>query len=263
VSVPPRLAVADLAFGYRERRVGTDVAFAMPPGEVLCLLGPNGGGKTTLFKTILGIVPPLAGRVLVDGEDVSAWSPRRRALALGYVPQSGAGPFPFTVREMVLMGRTAHRGPFAAPTLADHQAADASLEALGIAALAGRDWLRISGGERQLALIARALAQEPRVLVLDEPTASLDFGNQVRVLEQIRRLASRGLGVLFSTHHPEQAFACADRVAMLHGGRLIRLGPPDAVITPEAMRLVYAVEVAVLPVGTGRMRACVATGLQA
>ena len=262
VSVPPRLAVEDLAFGYRERTVGSGVSFAVAPGEVLCLLGPNGGGKTTLFKTILGLVPPLGGRIAVDGEDVSAWSPSRRARAFGYVPQSGAGQFPFTVREMVLMGRTAHRGPFAAPSRADHAAVEAALETLDIGPLAERDWLRISGGERQLALIARALAQEPRVLVLDEPTASLDFGNQVRVLEQIRGLAARGLAVVFSTHHPEQAFACADRVAMLHGGRLIRTGPPLDVITPEVMRLVYEVDVAVLPVGQGRMRVCVATGLQ-
>jgi iron complex transport system ATP-binding protein len=259
MSAPPRLAIEDLAFGYRERPVGAGVSLAVAAGEILCLLGPNGGGKTTLFKTILGLVPALGGRIAVDGEDLAGWSPRRRARAMGYVPQSGAGPFPFTVREMVLMGRTAHRGPFAGPSPADHAAAEAALERLGIARLAGRDWLRLSGGERQLALIARALAQEPRILVLDEPTASLDFGNQLRVLGQIRRLAAEGgLAVAFSTHHPEQAFACADRVAMLRDGRLVRSGPPLEAITPQAMRLVYDVDVLVLPVGDGRMRVCVA-----
>jgi iron complex transport system ATP-binding protein len=258
---PPRLALHDLAFGYRERAVGSGVSVRVAAGEILCLLGPNGGGKTTLFKTILGLVPALGGAVSVDGEDTARWPARRRALAFGYVPQSGAGQFPFTVREMVLMGRTAHRGPFAAPAPNDHDAVAAALAALGIGALGERDWLRISGGERQLALIARALAQEPRVLVLDEPTASLDFGNQVRVLHEIRGLAVRGLAIIFSTHHPEQAFACADRVAMLHGGRLIRVGPPLEVITPETMKLIYDVDVAVLPVGAGRMRVCVATAL--
>jgi iron complex transport system ATP-binding protein len=154
---------------------------------------------------------------------------------------------------MVLMGRTAHRGAFAAPSAHDRRVADEALAAVGIGGLAARDWLRVSGGERQLALIARALAQEPRILVLDEPTASLDFGNQLRILEQVRALAARGLAVILSTHHPEQAFGVADRVAMLHGGRLLRLGPPDAVITPDTMRTVYGVDVAIVPVGGHRV----------
>ncbi|PWC50446.1 ABC transporter ATP-binding protein [Azospirillum sp. TSA6c] len=257
-----RLAVEDLAFGHGERTIGAAVGFAVAAGQVLCLLGPNGGGKTTLFKTILGLLPPHGGRILVDGEDVGGWNPRRRALAFGYVPQAGAGQFPFSVGEMVLMGRTAHRGPFAAPSAGDHAAAGAALDRLGIAHLAGRDWLRISGGERQLALIARALAQASRVLVLDEPTASLDFGNQLRVLEQVRRLADEGgLAVVFSTHHPEHAFAVADSVALLHDGRLARFGPPADVITAEMMREVYGAEVDVLPVGDAGMRVCVPRGL--
>jgi iron complex transport system ATP-binding protein len=256
--VSARLAVEDLAFGYGERTVGAGVGFAVAAGEVLCLLGPNGGGKTTLFKTILGLLPTRGGRICVDGEDVGGWNPRRRALAFGYVPQAGAGQFPFSVSEMVLMGRTAHRGSFAAPSAGDHVAAEAALERLGIPHLAGRDWLRISGGERQLALIARALAQAPRVLVLDEPTASLDFGNQVRVLEQVRRLADEGgLAIVFSTHQSEQAFAVADRVALLHEGRLARFGLPGEVITTEMMREVYNTEVDVLPVGDTSMRVCV------
>ncbi|MBP2300004.1 ABC transporter ATP-binding protein [Azospirillum picis] len=216
-----------------------------------------------LFKTILGLLPPLAARILVDREDAGGWAPRRRALAIGYVPQAGAGQFPFTVREMVLMGRTAHRGPFSAAGAADLDAADAALDRLGIGHLAEREWLRISGGERQLALIARPLAQAPRMLVLDEPTASLDFGNQIRVMEQVRRLADGdGLAVVFSTHHPEQAFAVADRVALLHDGRLARLGSPAEVITAEMMREVYGAEVEVLPVGATGLSVCVPRGLR-
>jgi iron complex transport system ATP-binding protein len=252
----PGLAVRGLSFGYRNRTVGGPVSFSVAPGEVLCLLGPNGGGKTTLFKTVLGILTPIAGHVAMDGVDTASWNPRRRARVIGYVPQSVAGQFPFTVHEMVLMGRTAHRGVFAAPAAADHAAAEAALETLGIAALGTRDWLRLSGGERQLALVARALAQEPRLLVLDEPTANLDFGNQVRVLDQVRRLAASGLAILFSTHHPEQAFACASQVALLQGGGLARIGTPDATITPETMRLLYGTEVDIVSVGAA-MKACV------
>jgi len=156
------------------------------------------------------------------------------------------------------MGRTAHRGPFAAPSAADREAAEGAIATLGIKHLAQREWLRVSGGERQLALVARALAQGPRILVLDEPTASLDFGNQLRVLDAIRSLAeTHGLTVLLSTHHPEQAFACADRVAVLAGGELLQIGTPGEVITAETLRACYSVEVAVLPVADGRYRVCV------
>jgi iron complex transport system ATP-binding protein len=250
------LAVEALAFGYGSRAVGQAVSFALAPGEVLCLLGPNGGGKSTLLRTVLGLLPALAGAVKLDGEDTVRWSPQRRARAFGYVPQTGAGQFSFTVAEMVLMGRAAHHSAFAAPSAADRAIADAALATLGITALAERDWLKISGGERQSALIARALAQQPQLLVLDEPTANLDFGNQVRVLAELRRLAGQGLAVIFATHHPEQAFACADRVALLHGGQLARLGPPAETITQETMRLVYGVDVDVVPVGSGRIKVC-------
>jgi iron complex transport system ATP-binding protein len=252
-----RLALHDLAVGYDGRRVCGGIDLAVGAGEVVCLLGPNGGGKTTLFKTVLGLLAPLAGTIAVDGAPVAGWSARRRAQRFGYVPQSGAAQFSFTIGEMVLMGRTAHRGPFSAPSRHDRAVAETALEATGIAALANRDWLRVSGGERQLALIARALAQEPAILILDEPTASLDFGNQLRILDQVRRLRERGLAVVLSTHHPEQAFACADRVALLHDGALFRLGTPSDTITADTMRTVYGVEVEVVALGSGGDRVCV------
>jgi iron complex transport system ATP-binding protein len=254
----PRLTVDDLSYGYPGRAVGQHVGFTVDCGEVMCLLGRNGEGKSTLFKTILGLLPPRAGMVRVDGEPISGWGPRRRAMVFGYVPQSSGAAFPFTVAELVLMGRTAHRSVFTAPSATDRMAADEAIASLGIAHLAEREWLRISGGERQLAVVARALAQEPRILVLDEPTASLDFGNQVQVLEAVRSLAkSRGLSVLLATHHPDQAFACADRVAVLAGGGLLRIGAPADVITPETLRACYSIDVAVLPVAGDRYRVCV------
>ena len=250
-----RLAVQDLSYGYPGRVVGQRLSFTMSAGEILCVLGRNGEGKSTLFKTILGLLPPWAGALRVDGEPISGWSARRRAQTFGYVPQNSGGTFPFTVAEIVLMGRTAHRGVFAAPSAADRRAADEAIVTLGIAHLAEREWLRVSGGERQLAVLARALAQEPRILVLDEPTANLDFGNQVWVLDAVRSLAeTRGLSVLLSTHHPEQAFACADRVAVLAGGELLRIGAPVDVITADTLRACYSLEVAVLPVAEERYR---------
>jgi iron complex transport system ATP-binding protein len=260
LAVTPRLAVDGLSFGYPGRVVGRDVSLALSGGEVMCLLGPNGGGKTTLFKTVLGLLPPVAGAVAVDGEPTAGWTRARRALAFGYVPQAAAGLFPYTVRDVVLMGRTARVGLFATPSRHDREVAGATIDALGIGHLADRPYTEVSGGERQLSLVARALAQEPCVLVMDEPTASLDFGNQVRVLAEVQSLATRGIAVILSTHDPDQAFLCADRVAVLHHGTLFRVGRPADVLTPPLLREVYGVDVTVHEVEMAdgrRTRTCV------
>jgi iron complex transport system ATP-binding protein len=243
-----RLRVERLAFGYPGRVVGRDVSFSLAAGQVLCLLGPNGSGKTTLFRTLLRLLEPYEGTVLVDGASIAEWPRRQMARVFGYVPQAQLGTFPFTAREVVLMGRTARVGLFASPTAHDRRQADAALEALGIAHLADRPYPEMSGGERQLALVARALAQEPTILIMDEPTASLDFGNQVRVLAHVHALAGRGIAVVLSTHDPDQAFLCADLVALLHEGRLARLGPAPEVITSATLRETYGVDVEVVTV---------------
>ncbi len=250
------LTVRSLDFGYHGRAVGRGVSFAVAPGEVLCWLGPNGGGKTTLFRTLLGLLPALAGEVRVDGTELSRWTRRAVARRIAYVPQAHASFFPFAVRDIVLMGRTAHLGLFAVPGAHDIAEADAALARLGIAHLAERVYTEISGGERQLALIARALAQAPQLLVMDEPTASLDFGNQVRVLEQVRDLAASGIAVLLSTHDPDHAFLVADRVALLHGGRLLALGRPEETVTPATLRQLYGIDVAVSLVPELNRRVC-------
>jgi iron complex transport system ATP-binding protein len=240
------LALEQLAFGYPGRTVGAEVSFAVGAGAVVALLGPNGGGKTTLFKTILGLLRPHGGTIRIDGADTANWPRRRLAHAIAFVPQSHLAFFPFRVIDVVVMGRSAHLGVFSAPGPRDFAAAHAALERLGIGSLAERAYTEVSGGERQLVLIARALAQQARLIVMDEPTASLDFGNQVRVLHTIRQLATEGLGVLFSTHDPDHAFLAADEAALLYGGRLIRFGPPREVVTAETLRLLYGVDVAVI-----------------
>ena len=249
------LAAKDLAFGFPGRTVGRDVSFTLDAGEVLCVLGPNGGGKTTLFRTLLGLLPKHAGSIAIEGQDLEHLSRGEMARRIGYVPQGHSAYFAFTVREFVLMGRTAHVGVFASPSKKDIAVAERALESLGIAPLADKPVTEISGGERQLALVARALAQEPKLLVLDEPTASLDFGNQVRVLERIGGLARSGIAILFSSHDPDHAFLCAQRALLLAEGRVLEIGAPRDVIRPDTLERMYRVSVQVLPL-PGGMHTC-------
>ena len=245
------LQVEKLAFGFPGRSVGRDVSFALADGEVMCVLAPNGGGKTTLFRTLLGLLAPQGGSVVLEHQPLSSLSRQDIARRVGYVPQGHAGQFAYTVREVVLMGRTAHLGAFGAPGRRDLEVADKALSLLGLEALAERSITQVSGGERQLALIARALAQEPRLLVMDEPTASLDFGNQVRILQRIRSLAAGGISVLFSTHDPDHAFLAADRALLLAEGRALAIGAPVEVIRPDTLERMYGVSVSVVPLAGG------------
>jgi iron complex transport system ATP-binding protein len=245
------LSVEGLDFGFPGRTIGRDVSFTLQAGEVMCVLGPNGGGKTTLFRTLLGLLEPHAGSIRLDSSSLTTLSRAEIARRVGYVPQGHAGYFAFTVREFVLMGRTAHLGVFSVPGKQDRQVAERALESLGIAHLADKPVTEISGGERQLALVARALAQEPKLLVLDEPTASLDFGNQVRVLQRISALAASGISILFSSHDPDHAFLCARRALLLAEGRVLEIGTPRAVIRPDTLERLYGVSVKVIDLGGG------------
>lgn len=240
------LELQGLRTGHGRRVVSEAVDLSIAAGEVLCLLGPNGCGKTTLFRTVLGLLPPLAGRVLVQGQPVQHWPRAEFARRVGYVPQAQAGVFAFEALDMVLMGRAARLPLLARPSGVDRVMALACMERLQIAHLAARRYTELSGGERQLVLIARALAQEPALLVMDEPTASLDFGNQIRVLEQIEALSAQGMAMLLSTHQPEHGLRVASRIALLGHGRLLGVGEPRAVATPAALAELYGVSEAAI-----------------
>jgi len=229
----------DLTIGYPDRTVGRGLDVALSTGEVLALLGPNGGGKTTLLKTLLGLLKPKAGEVLLGGKPLDNYSISERARVVAYVPQVHISTFAFTVETVVLMGRTAHGSLFSRPSGQDRAVAQAALERFGIATLANRPYTMISGGERQLVLLARALAQEPQFIVLDEPTASLDFGNQGKVMREIRALAKSGHGVLFTTHDPNHALRAADRAYLLREGTRIADGPVGTVLNREQLEALY------------------------
>ncbi|MDB5489331.1 MAG: transporter [Reyranella sp.] len=242
----------DLTIGYGTTQVAAGIDLAVAPGEILCLLGPNGAGKTTLFKTLLGLIPPLRGEVTVSGTPVGDLSRAALARAVAYVPQAQVMEFAYTVLDLVLMGRTAHLGPFAAPGAIDLDRARTALDELGILDLADREANRISGGQRQLCLIARALAQDAPMMVMDEPTASLDLGNRFLVLARVQTLRERGFGVVFSTHDPDQARELATRVAVIADGHLAAYGTPDETLTAATLSNVYGVQVTLERTNTGR-----------
>ncbi len=255
------LELDQLACGYGRQPVLTGVDLTVDGGELVCLLGPNGSGKTALLKTLAGLLAPLGGQVRIDGRAWADWPARERARLLAYVPQAHAPVFAFKVRDVVVMGRTAQWPLWSGPTPRDWRAAEAALSLVQMDAFADRLYTEISGGERQMTMIARALAQEARFLALDEPASSLDFGNQARMLQTLRRLVKSGIGVLMATHHPEHALRCASRVAIMRDGRLQRAGPPEEIVTAASLESVYRVPFVVseLPCDQPKpIRVCVA-----
>lgn len=236
------LEIKDASFGYTKRTVLKNISFKVEPGEFLCLLGPNGVGKTTLFKSILGFLAIKGGEITLDGQNIKKWSKPQLAKVVGYVPQAHTPPFPYTVLDVVLMGRIAHLGAFSSPSKEDVKIAEESLEKLGVSFLKYMTYTEISGGERQMVLIARALTQNPRILIMDEPTSNLDYGNQVRVLLQIKKLAESGIGVVMTSHFPNHAFLCSSKVALLNKNGF-EIGMADNVITESNMKDTYGINV--------------------
>lgn len=215
------------------------VSFDVPPGSLYAVLGPNGSGKSTLMRALLGVSPLAGGRVTLDDRPANAWSRQERARAVGAVPQAESIAFPLTTREMVAMGRYPCLGPLAPEGSADRAAVARALEACDVLALAERDLMTLSGGELQRARIARALAQEPRALVLDEPTASLDIRHEMEILELLRSAANGGMTVLLITHGLDSVVQFADRMLLLSHGAVAAEGTPAEVMREEVLREVY------------------------
>ncbi len=254
------LQVRDLKCGYDKTQIVHGVSFDVQDGEFACIMGANGCGKSTTMKTILDILPPFGGTVTLDGADVFAMSNADRAKSFAYIPQSHTPPFPFTVADVVLLGRTPHIGEFARVREKDRVIAYQAMQQLSIEGMADKVYSELSGGQQQLVLIARALAQQPKVLLMDEPTASLDFGNQQTVLSRMRKLTRDGMSVLMITHDPGHAFFCADKVVMMEEGSVLGIGTPADIITEPNLKRIYGHDVCVsevvLPNGT-TTRVCV------
>ncbi len=240
------LEASNLTLAYRDTAVLRDLHLAARPGRVLALAGPNGAGKTTLLRALARLLRPRQGAVLLDGRDVWQLSERDTARRLGLVPQSEVTEWPLTVEQVVALGRAAHRGWFRPYTSADHAAVDAALEQTGLRQLRARQLAELSGGERQRVLIARALAQQPATILLDEPTAHLDLRYQGTVLGLARRLAHTcGLAVVLSLHDLNLVALYADQVALIADGKLLAEGTPNEVITAAHLQHAYGILIAV------------------
>ncbi len=245
--------VRGLSVSYGTTPVLRGLSFAIGEGGLTALLGCNGAGKTTLFRCMLGLLPGYEGSLTLDGREIRRYGVRELAQRIAWIPQSQNPTFNYPAFDMVLMGTTGQMRPFASPGERQRGIAMEAMERLGIAHLARRGFLHLSGGERQLVLIARALAQQAKVLLMDEPCASLDFGNQSRVMAQTRDLAHGGYTVIMSTHHPQHVLSYADCVIALSGGRLLRSGTPDEVMDAELMRTLYGIETAFVESPMGRI----------
>ncbi len=233
------LTVENLSFSYGQRAVLHQLSFTAQAGELLAILGPNGVGKTTLFKCVMGQARRYEGRILADGADLSALSPRARAHRVAAIPQAHPLSFRYSAFDMVLMGTSHGLSPFAVPGERERAAARTAMERVNIPHLAERPFDHLSGGEQQLVFIARAIAQQAKILLMDEPTASLDYGNRLHVLSVARDLAKDGYTVLLSTHDPQHALWFADRALALQEGRMLALGGPREVLTPALLEALY------------------------
>jgi iron complex transport system ATP-binding protein len=246
------LCAQDLAFSYSGDMgspVFRAVSFSVIPGEIFCLLGPNGTGKSTLLKCVSNVLHGWTGTVMLDGRRVEEMSPAETARYVGYVPQNQVSTFPFLVKDVVVMGRNPHLNILSSPSREDHAIASSAMDTVGVLSLADRPCTTLSGGEWQLVLIARALAQKPRIMILDEPTSHLDMGNQMRILDVVKDLSKKGLAIVMASHFPDHAFMVASEVAILNHSHITAKGTPHEVLTDESLKSTYGVDVKVLYVG--------------
>lgn len=242
------LEIENLCGGYGGADIVKGVSCTADAGEVLCLVGPNGCGKTTLFRLILGMIQMTGGQICIDGKDTRSLSSNELARLIAYIPQHHTPIFAYTVLDIVIMGRASHFSAFEAPKQTDRDAAFAALDMLGAIHLANQNYTALSGGQRQIALIARAIAQSAKVFVMDEPGANLDYANQQLLMDVVSDLASNGYCIIMSTHSPEHPLTVGHKALLMQDGRVAAFGRPTEVITPETLENVYGIEMDVVSV---------------
>jgi iron complex transport system ATP-binding protein len=250
------MQIIDAEFAYDgKNNIFEEINFSIEKGDVFCILGANGTGKTTLLKCLNGLMKLSSGKILLNNQDIYSLNNAEIAKNVGYIPQIHNSTFPFSVMDVVLMGRSPHLDIFASPGENDIKIAEKSLKALKIEYMSDIPYTEISGGEQQLVFIARVLTQEPSILILDEPTSHLDFGNQIRTLDIIEKLAKNGLSIVMSSHFPDHAFISANKVALMKDKHFIGLGSPEEVITEENMEKIYDIKVKIVDID--HRKACI------
>ena len=258
----PIIEVQDLSFSYsRAVPVFQNVSFSVEPGQVMSLLGPNGAGKSTLLNCIAGLATPTKGSVTVHGKPVSTYSPRALAKHIGYVHQHIGVTYDYSVREYLVMGAAPRVGMFATPKEEDYARVEAAIVDLSLQKLADRPVSHLSGGERQRVAVARAIVQDPEVILFDEPTSALDYGNQIRVMRTIRALSERGYAVVMTTHNPDQPILLGGKVAMLNADGTLAVGDADSTLTSERLSELYGTELHLVFVDEVDRIACVSSKL--
>lgn len=254
-----KLKVEHLDFYFGKRQILKDISFEAQSGEFLSILGPNGVGKSTLFRCILNLLQPRAGTIMIDGRDVKEMTARELAQQIAYIPQFHKPTFNYSVLNMVLMGTAAQLRTLSTPGKAQIEIAQNALARMKIEHLAEHPYGFCSGGEKQLCLIARAIAQQAKILVMDEPSASLDFGNRIRVMQTVRSLVADGYTVVQTTHDPEQAFMYSDKILAIHDGQVLAWGTPQEVMKSELMSKLYGIDMEIHSLHNDSIRVCVPT----
>lgn len=246
------LSGKNVSFGYDREELFRDISFQIQQGEIFCIIGPNGCGKSTLLDCLLGTLQPQSGEIFLMGKNINILRPKDIAKHIAYVPQDHEKSFPYTVMDIVLMGRAPYTGLFSSPTLEDIRIAEEALDLLGLRKLKMRPYTRLSGGEGQLVMLARALAQQTPLIIMDEPTAHLDFKHELMIMETIVHLVrEKGLSVIMATHFPNHAFyfennAIPTQVALMNQKTFSAVGHPSEVLSEENIKSVYNINAKVI-----------------
>ena len=251
------IEVRNLSKQYNDKKVVHDVSLKIQKGKITSFIGPNGAGKSTMFKCILQLLKDYNGEILLDNKNLKNYKIQELSRKVAYIPQYHNPVFSYSVTEMVLMGTTSQISPMSKPSKEQIKIVEESLDKIGISYLKDRNFINLSGGERQLVLIARALAQRAKILVMDEPTSDLDYGNQIRVLNTVKQLTKEGYIIIQSTHNPDQAFLYADKVLALYNHKVLDFGTPKYIINSGLIKKLYNVDVELNSLYDDKIRICI------
>lgn len=257
------LEVKDLSFGYQKDRVlFENVNFSVDKGEIFCILGSNGIGKSTLLNCVANLLTPRSGEIFLNGKSIKTLSLKSIAKTIGYVPQIHNAAYAYLVRDYVVMGRAPYLGTFAQPSAEDFELTDRILHELGIEKLADRPYTELSGGERQQVSIARAIVQQPDMIILDEPTNHLDYGNQLRMIKLIKKLSQKGYGIIITSHMPDHVLLLNGKVGILGENGRLKVGTTAEIMTKENLEKLYHVDIFMVHVEQVGRDVCVAGKLE-